>query len=240
MKKAVIVCACALSFAALGQDSINAKNPVPLKRNEIGLNVLPPILLLAGVNSAQTKYFNATYKRFLSERNALRVTAGVNVFNTPTNPNIIKSTFVGGGLTLNKVTTTSTPINVQGSLGYERVMGKRRLKHVIGADLTYNYVNERVLSEYYGTKDTTINNIQMSDYIRIDTGRTVKNNYVHKFGITPFYSIRYPITKRWLLTTSVRANFQMYKRKVDGYPDMTISDFNLNGLLSEVSLFYRF
>ena len=96
------------------------------------------------------------------------------------------------------------------------------------------------MTDYYGTRDTIINNIQFTDYIPIDTGKTVINNYLHKFGITPFYSVRYSISKRWLITTSVRANFQTYKRKVEGYPDMYVSDFNLNGLISEISLFYRF
>jgi len=204
--------------------------------------VLPPFLLLSGVFGSQPKFFNTTYRYLINDRNALRLTAGLNVFNSGSYNNRIESAKTINNVTIYKNTSMSSNANFKFGAGYEKILGKRKLKHVVGVDLTYNYVNEVLASDYYGFKDTIYNNIKHTEYVAIDTGRTTTNRYYHKFGITPFYSLRYALSPKWLITASTRLSLQGYRIKDKYIPGgyVTIIDFNTDGLISEICLYYRF
>lgn len=241
MKKLMLLLSCVIANNVHSQDSLKASKAQNTKRHEIGVNILPPFLLLCGGYGNQPKFMNATYRYLLSEHNALRATAGVNIYNSPSPLSFQKEAVsMTNGLVIYENTTSNTPSNFMVGAGYERIMGKRQLKHVVGFDLTYNYVDETRITDYYGMKDTLINNITTKEFVRIDTGRTVTHRYCNKIGITPFYSIRYALNKNWLLTASTRLNFQYYQVKSEKNPTTSQFDFNTSGLISEVSLFYRF
>ncbi len=240
MKNTAIVILCLLIVEGQSQDSSKAKTPKILKRHEIGLNILPPLLALSGVSQSQPNFFNATYRYILNAHNALRATAGINVYNSNNSGDQKNAVAMGNGLTVYQTTNSRTPANLMAGIGYERIMGKRKLKHVIGVDLTYNYVSSISSSSYYGIKDSVYNNTHHADIVPIDTGRATVQKYYHKFGVTPFYSIRYPLSSKWLISASTRFNFQYYKINNGNYPAITLYDLNLSGLISEISLFYRF
>lgn len=240
MKKLMLLLLCVFTIKSHSQDSLKTIKSPKSKRSEIGLNILPPFLLLSGVSSANPKFFNATYRYLLNERNALRIVSGINVYNSNYTGNQNIAVSMGNGLTVYQISSSRTPLNVLSGIGYERILGKHKLKHVIGCDLTYNYVTTVVSSNYYGMKDTTYNNVRHAEYIPIDTGRAITSRYFHKIGITPFYSLRYELNSKWLVVASTRLNFQYYQVKNENYPKASLFDFNMDGLISEISLFYRF
>jgi hypothetical protein len=241
MKRSMLLLLCAYTLNTHSQDSIKTDKPIKIKRHEIGLNILPPFLALTGVSGGNPQYFNITYKYFLNERTAFRTTAGIIVFgNHNIYGNQTETVIKTNSVTINKTKYTQNPTNIQGSIGLERILGKRKLKHVIGFDLTYNYQNQRENISYFKITDSIgINNEKIQMWQNIDTGRVVTNTYFNKYGITPFYSVRYPITEKFILTSSIRFNLQASQRRYNGLTYNSF-DFNMSGVISEVSLFYRF
>lgn len=241
MKRSMLLLLCAYALNANSQDTTTTANLSKVKRHEVGLNILPPFLMLAGASGGNPHYFNFTYKYFLNERLAFRTTAGIIVFgNNYSYSNQTETVVKTSSVTINKTNYTHDPTNVQGSLGLEYVFGKRKLKHVAGFDLTYNYQNRRENISYYKLTDSIgSNNQKIQNWQNIDTGRAVINTYINKYGITPFYSVRYPITEKFILTSSMRLNLQASQKRYNGIT-YTSFDFNMSGIISEVSLFYRF
>lgn len=241
MKRSLMLLLCVFAINAHSQDSLKTDNSIKPKRHEIGLNILPPFLALAGAGGGNSQYFNITYKYFLNERTAFRTTAGIIVFgNHNLYGNQTETVIKTNSVTVNKTNYSHDPTNIQGTIGLERIFGKRKLKHVLGFDLTYNYQNHRENISYYKLTDSIgANNTKIQNWQNIDTGRTVVNSYINKYGITPFYSVRYPITEKFILTSSVRFNLQASQRRYNGLTYNSF-DFNMSGVISEVSLFYRF
>jgi len=240
MKKLMLLTMYLISFNTFSQDSLSNKGLTKPKRNEVGINVLPPILILSSVTRSQPKFFNATYRYLYSETNALRITGGINVFNSSNLAKQSVAVSISNSITVYKNTTVSNPVNTMLGIGYERIIGKRKLKHVVGCDLTYNYVKENTAINYHAIKDTIINSYKQENFMPIDTGKTNYQRYFSKFGITPFYSLRFALTPKLLVTASTRLSLQTYTIKNDRYPNMRVFDFNSDGLISEISLFYRF
>lgn len=238
MKKLMLLPVCVLILKTQGQisDSITKLNNN--KRNEIGLNILPPVLVLSGVTKANPQLFNITHRYFFSEKLCFRSTFGVYVFNNKNEDQIMVSKTNSTSINLNNY--SSYPANFQGGLGLEYIFGKHKLKQSIGFDLTYNYVNIRTHQNYFMLTDTvTATNEKFQTYKQIDTGAKVINTFLHKYGITTFYSLRYPISKRLIVSSGIRLNTQYYQNKI-GNRKFDQYDFNISGILSEVSLFYRF
>lgn len=241
MKRSLMLLLCVFAINAHSQDSLKTDKSVKPKRHEIGLNILPPFLALTGVSGGNPQYFNTTYKYFLNKRLAFRTTAGIIAFgNNNLCGNQTETVIKTNSVTVNKTKYTHDPTNIQGSIGLESILGKRKLKHVIGFDLTYNYQNQRENISYYKLTDSIgMNNEKIQNWQSIDTGQAVINTYINKYGITPFYSVRYPISKKFVLTSSMRFNLQASQRRHGGLTYYSF-DFNMSGVISEVSLFYRF
>lgn len=241
MKKSMLFLLCVIVAIAHAQVSDSSSKKINPKCHEIGVNLLPPLLFISNANGVQPKFFNATYRYLKNEKHAFRVTAGINVYNSGGFPSfrtdvVLKS----NNFTIYKNTSDGTPANFMGGIGYERIFGKRKLKHVIGCDMTYNYVGRRTSVDYYGLKDSLVNGNLQREFVPIDTGKTIVHKYYNKVGIAPFYSIRYELSSKWLITASTRVNLQYSQMTYAGYPKIASFDFNASGLLSELSLFYRF
>jgi len=239
MKNLISVFLIFFVFEMRGQDSSSTKQVLKIRKNEIGINVLPVLVELTGAMPDHKDLINITYRRLIKNKHALRITSGVYtpeyerpdyiaaVISKSNSVAVIQNNKVGG-------------INLQAGIGYEYIIGRRRLKHVVGLDLTYNYQKQIISTDYSLVKDSIgPNNFHQSTSSSIDTGKVVKNNYYNKIGANLFYSLRYPLSKKWLMTASVILSWQTYRTQ-DLSQNVRIYDFNVNGLVSEVSLFYRF
>src|SRR5690606_3165141 len=78
-----------------------------------------------------------------------------------------------------------------------------------------------------------------AEYTRLDTGAYVKGTNFDKFGFNISYSLRYQFSKRWVATASCIGSYRAYKRREKGM-EGNISDFNMTGLISDISVFYKF
>ena len=241
MKKTVFLSLCVFTVIAQAQVSDTIGKKKKFNQHELGINLLPPLLFVSGATGVQPKFLNTTYRYLKNEKHAFRVTTGINVYNTGGHPSFMNDMVShSNDLTIIKTTSNRSPINIMTGIGYERILGKRKLKHVVGFDLNYNYVSRKTIIDYYGFKDSIVNGINYMEFVPIDTGKTVIHKYYNKFGITPFYSVRYELSPKWTLTASTRFNFQYSRLSYPGYPKISSFDFNTSGLLSELSLFYRF
>ncbi|PBQ34001.1 hypothetical protein CNR22_20205 [Sphingobacteriaceae bacterium] len=229
----------ALTFAVSAQDTLSIKKK-PAKPHEIGFSVSSVFFLLAGVSDFNERYTNVTYRYLFTEKQAVKLFAGASIFNSEANK--LESTKLSSvnNTTLYSTYEKATPSNFQMGLGYEYILGKGKIKHVIGLDLLYNNKFERERT-YYSTASDSIDSKGhvFAHTTTLDSGRVNRSQNFDKFGINLNYSLRYQISKRWVITTGLLVSFKTYNVKT---PQGTsrMGDTNFNGLISDVSLFYKF
>src|SRR5262249_26081732 len=108
----------------------------------------------------------------------------------------------------------------------------RKLKHVLGADVLYN--NKFLREEYFYYEQTSDNKTT-----RIDTGSYVKTSNFDKLGLNLHYTLRYELSSRWLVTASATMANKFYRQKVRNSYSNNYS-IDMLGLISDISIFYRF
>lgn len=228
-----------IGTSIFAQDTLSAKKVIPEKRHETGLSVMVPFLLLAGVSDNHNERFSfLTYRYRFTERHSLRASVGFAPFYEEYKDNPISLASVAQNTVYSNV-YSHNPTNYQVTLGYELMRGKK-LKHVFGFELLYN--NRFAVDSYYYTEDyittlpdgTTIRNRRT-----LDTGSYSKTFNYHKFGANISYSLRYDIGKKWAITASTIASFKMYQQIKTNRTSM-VSDFSMVGLISDISMFYKF
>lgn len=220
------------------QDTLSPVIKKPQRPHEIGFSASTIFFVMAGVSDFNERYTNLTYRYLPGHHHGLKAFAGINMFNA-------NNEFRSGVVSVTQSTVYATterisPSNFQLGLGYEYIIGKRRLQQVVGLDVLYNNKFEIHRSYYTNSRDSTDNRGQHYIYTsRIDTGaHTTATNY-DKFGLNLNYALRYSLSKRWLLTASMLVSYKTYRRREQqGYS--RVSELNFNGLISDVSVFYRF
>lgn len=231
---AIIVFNC----AAQNHDSLKLQAPVPKKSSEIGVSISSAFFVLAGVTDYNERFTNVTYRRLFPKNHAIKLFTGVALFNSYSN-NYQQGYYIPSvaHTTIYPTSEISTPSNFQVGLGYEYIIGKRKLKQVFGVDLVYNNKFERKNFYYMQVYDSTGNG--HSESTRLDTGAYVKGTNFDKFGFNVSYSLRYQFSKHWVATASCIASYRNYRRREKGM-EGNVSDFNMNGLISDISIFYKF
>ena len=219
------------------QDSLVKKEK---KQVELGISLSTPLFVLLGVTDHNERYTNLTGRYFITKKHAVKAFAGVALLNEGSSDYKQTSYPAVNQTTVFPTTEIKTPSNFQLGLGYEYVMGKRKLKTALGIDVLYNNKFESTKFYYLTLRDSLRPDGQtITDINRLDTGGYIHNYNLNKLGINFSYSLRYALSKRWLLTGSFIMSYKIYRRK-EGLDETTISDFNLIGLVSDISLFYRF
>ncbi len=240
MKNLIFVLLSVFILEIKAQDSLPIKELVRIRKNEIGLNVLPLFIAISGASSNYNDLFNFTYRRLLKPKHALRITSGIYLNGNDWSNGYPLIVSKSNSVTVYQTNYSTGRVNVQSGIGYEYILGKRKLKHVFGCDLTYNYQKVTSNRSYYQIKDSTdVNNNMHQTYSSIDTGIVSKSFINHKLGANLFYSLRYPLGNKWLLTASTILSYQTW-RSDEFAKKSTINQFDVKGLVSEVSLFYRF
>lgn len=226
----------ALNCAAQQQDSLTVKSPVPAKSTEIGVSVSSALFVLSGVTDYNERFTNVTYRRLFPKNHAIKLFTGVALFNSYVDgyqqgyyiPAVAHTTIYA-------TSEITTPSNFQVGLGYEYIVGKRKLKQAFGVDLVYNNKFERHNFYYVRVHD----NGGKLESTPLDTGAYVKGTNYDKFGFNLSYSLRYQFSKHWVVTASCIASYRNYRRREKSM-DGNVSDFNMNGLISDISIFYKF
>ena len=223
------------------QDSLTNSLKIKARPNELGIDISSLLTILMGTQDYSGRYTNLTYRHWIADNHALRAFIGNNFqeetdpFSLPQNSGIIP----GEQPLVYSTKVTTTPTNFQVGIGYEYLHGGR-FKHGPGADLVYNNVYEKTEFfnvKVYESKDSTGMTTQQWD--KLDSGAHVQVVNINKFGFNLGYSIRYQITKRWVISAGTMGSFRVSARSG---PTGTIYnfDFDMVGIISDISLFYRF
>ena len=223
------------------QDTTFVKpEPFNEKRHEFGLGVLSPFLMLTGAKDVNERFTNLTYRYRVNQKHAFKLLVGTVMFDESEGSFKQERMLSVPGKTVYLNTETRVPTNIQTGLGYELILGKSKLKHAIGIDLIYNnkFVSENSFYVNY-TETTDTAGYKVFNIKLLDTGMTIKTRNYDKFGANLSYNLRYELSPRWALTGSFILNYRYYERRVNGLM-AGISDFNINGLVSDISIFYRF
>jgi hypothetical protein len=216
--------------------------PVTFKesRHEIGLGILSPFLMVVGATDLNERYTNFSYRYRIHQKHAIKAFIGNAFFNSNENKMTQERMQATPGQTVYLNRVFRTPTNFQTGLGYELILGKNKLKHVVGVDLLYNNKFTSEHTSYFLLKDSSVANGNNSIIGRgIDTGAATLTRNYDKFGANFSYNLRYEFSKKWLITSSFVMNYRFYKRRENGIL-AGISDFSINSLISDISLYYRF
>lgn len=242
MKHFAFIFLFAILFEVRSQNDTVAPSPLPFKehKHEIGLSILSPFLMVVGATDLNERYTNLTYRYRLNQKHAIKGLFGTAFFNSNENKfeqDMLQAT---PGQTIYVNRELRTPANFQAGLGYELILGKNKLKHVLGIDLIYNNKFTSEYKSYNLLKDSLdANNNKILIGRGIDTGAVTLTRNYDKFGANLSYSLRYEFTENWLLTSSFILNYRYYQRRVNGIL-AGVSDFSINGLIADISLYYRF
>lgn len=207
----------------------------PMPRHELGLSVLyPSLVILGGTPTGNTFYNNLCYRYRMTPGTSLRAFVGTTF---PGSMNSVREGTVRvqpGNQKYLAYTEVQMPSNCQFGLGYEYLIGERKVKLLLGADFVYN--NQFIKEIFYYTKANDSLKITPT---RIDTGSYVKAENLNKFGTDLRLGMRYEMNRHWALTADCVISQRFYRRPTP-LGLTSIYDFNIARLVSDVSLFYRF
>ncbi|HRD40754.1 MAG TPA: hypothetical protein PLC65_19150 [Bacteroidia bacterium] len=231
------------------------KDSVKFYRNEIGVNTLPLVNVLSGATPLQSARVSLNYRRYLSEKNAIRVSLAL----FPYQNNYVYNR--NGYLSFHSVADTNliyqssnyrqTP-KAQINLGYERIFASRRLIQSIGGDFFVNYQHKRTEDRFYwtGKSSPLETNLPIFDFNanKLDTMGNVRVTDGIGFGIQAFYNVRIPISKHWLVSATFGPSMsvafnrdRITENKTGKLNEFRYTTFDFDGtLFSDLSISYRF
>jgi hypothetical protein len=228
-----------LSLPSVSQDSleIDESDTAAFNRNEFGISIISPLLVLTGADDPVERYTNLTYRRRFTRQQAFKIFAGLSLFNSSMYERSDRVVSSVPGKTVHTVAEKIIPYNYQVGIGYEYIMGSGRVRHAVGVDAIYNnlFVQDkmqyRINSVGKSPSGDTVMTITMAD-----TGRVNRSFTYHKIGANIHYTIRFEYSKHWLLTSSFIVAFRRYRSPFGG----DVTDLTMNGIISDISIYYRF
>ncbi len=228
----------------------NRDTIIPAGRNEIYLNIAPVFTTLFSAPPQNEAYFSLFFKRTLKNpRLALRTGF---VFRPQTESFI---TFRYPDLYINQSDSTRivtqlradniNKFQLNGGMEY-RYNGNHKWTTFLALDLlagyykrNYSLVNIHQTEDTSGNWQTDLHSDELIDY------RTTNNFYL---GLTPKFGVRYAFNSHWMMSLQTGCEFvynmsDFYYRSggttIGRIPDEYL-EFNMNGLLEEFCIVYRF
>lgn len=254
-KKLIIILLFIRTIATNAQQTIAIAPVSPEKKNEICINTAPLFRAFLNVSVAEATRYSATYKRYVNEKSAWRVSIVADIIN-----NDVYNFYENSEnemIILNKDSTiikqkdvfpryVSPHINI----GYERLFGKHKLKWFYGIDLSVGYTKySSYRQNIYLLKDTSKTSstwIEAKESNFVITSETFTKAL--SLGLHPFMGAKYPISKHFLISAQI--SFDMFLRKasisirengvVVGYEAFIFESKENTGLLNDISLIYKF
>jgi hypothetical protein len=217
-----------------GQDTVQGPFK-PDRPHELGLSIHMPILMIMGISNEVPRYSNLTYRYRLNDRRAIRAFIGARPpqdrYPDPVSAGIIPAQ----DTTYYNVIYSTEPSNFQTGVGFEWMFG-RRLKHVPSVDIVYNNVFHK--DEYFTMQTLRHGNTAVSS--KLDSTAYVRAYNEDRYGFNFSYSLRYPLSRRWVITGSLVISYRYTSRLTHTGGVITNHSFDLHGPLSDISIFYRF
>lgn len=213
-------------------------------KNEVHFNVSHGLSVLMGGSGRQ--YNEVTYLRFLNEKIALR--AGV--YNYGAIINEWENTIDLSDSSVVKRENKSYLTSKWGlKLGVQKNMGQNRLKWHYGSDVgVYSHQHQYHLYENIYLKDD--NNNTGYHYAPENSELLEEINHpIFGIAISPFIGLRYPISKHFLLSAQMGGDLMFstgtqftnnYRTGEKSHRQTNYFDFDSPGIISNVSLAYRF
>jgi hypothetical protein len=220
------------------------------KRNQFGANIAPVLVTLMG-GSTRPQRLGLMYKRSLCEK--MRIRAGAYYSEGPyaNQPQPYHSIYVNDSTRRDYYSYYQANEKWQINLGAEYVFGKGKLKQFAGADL----IGGVSFSHYY----------DYAQDIRMDTAGPLQPSPGYQEallgqydlgssrtrtvfgGISPFYGIQYPLGRHFAVSAQAGFDavmgFSEQTHYVSSGPPVTHStyfEFDMSGIVNDVSLVYRF
>lgn len=209
--------------------------PVKEPKHELGLGLIYPMTLVIGnVNSDNNHYTNLSYRYKLSPKNCIKLLAGM---AHPFNASSLTQTKVlilPSNTSLVANTLYQTPSNCQFGIGFEHFIGSKQLKLFAGADFMYNNLFSKKTFFYTNAADSASPHLN-----KLDTGAYVSARNYNKVGIDFHFGARYEFNSKWVIMGTFTASQRVYGTTANGRA-IRVNDFTINGLISDISLYYRF
>lgn len=245
-----------VAFAGLGLAmQAQNKDSVKVYKNEIGVNILPVVNVLSSAAPLQNARVSVNYRRYLNEKNAIRISAALFPYQ---DYSLYNKT---GYLTLHSVADTNLIYQssnyrqspkAQLNLGYERIFASRRLIQSVGGDVFVNYQHKRMEDRYYWTGKSTplVTDMPVFDFYpnKVDSMGKVRVTDGVAIGLQAFYNLRLPISKHWLVSAtmgpSMSVSFNRDKiteNKTGKVSEFRYNNFDFDGaLFTDLSICYKF
>lgn len=231
---------------------IHPYNDTLWRKNEIGFGISAPFLSSTLYKGLKNIDINIQYKRLLTSRDALRF--GIN-YNENGNQYYTTTTYIPhlDFKDNDSIPYSSTDYNHNQSaylnIGYEHYFGKKRVKFIIGSDLVvgfkdYTYYHS---NQYAAVRSDTIGNLVTNTIVYTENlnnyhlfNLPLNHDYSLRLGMKTHIGARFPISNRLIFNfvTSITMGYEHVFNKNYTYKDHYYVD--LSGIVSEVSLFYRF
>ncbi len=221
------------------------------KKNEFALNTLPLLIGAAG-GSPGLSNFNLLYRRNFDKKWSFRLGVGAVLRNTYNyyayNYNLLSYT---DSTQIREFYTSHNKPEVRVTVGAEYNWGKRKVTWYTGADIFAGHFKKQDLNYTFLFELDSATATGAGPQWEMDfdsyaiTEWTDSRNYT--FGISPFIGFKAPLGKRFGVSVQSGLNFFFMYTSADRiYPDPQTDatyvsyNFELPGLINEVSLRYRF
>ncbi len=229
-----------LSNKALAQEKPDS---IPLMKNEIGVSVIPYILLTNSSSDRQTPMAHVFYKRRLKEhvygRLALVLNNGsiTDEFQTYSSIRVLSNNYayVESGYYNGKN-------YLQYLAGLEGRWGRKNIQQFAGMDLGY--------AHYKSETRTEVHTLVSPSGIVTDSTVAHYKNTNNTIALNPFYGLVLGFSKHFFITAQVGLNLQLKSRNSEKIIDtrnqpytngtITSFDFRVGGVANHISVCYRF
>lgn len=256
MKKLIVALSVFVAIASKAQEVPLVKDSVKLLKNEIGFNLLPVVNFISGSTPNERSRYSLNYRRYLNEVNALRFSISAfpyESFNSFKEIGVLSFYQLSDTNLIYKHVQNEQKAKLQLNIGYERVWRTRRIINSVGTDGFINYQHLESKEAYYWSGKSsplpsTIYDANKGPLNKVDTLGTNRIMDRIGVGIHPFYNLRIPVTKHWLLSTTIGPCISMYNSRdkvtsarSGGVTKFYVSNFDFEAvLLTDLSICYRF
>ncbi len=255
MKNILTALSVFVAIASKGQSNIPQKDSIKLPRNEIGFNILPVISFLGGALPIESARYSLNYRHYLNKSRVIRVAVSAfpyQTYNSFKEDGALNFHQLSDTNLIYKNTQNKQKTKFQLNIGYEWVYRSKKLIQSVGADVYFNYQHSESREIYYWTGKSTPfpNSIYKIDLMnnKVDSmgANTVKDKI--GFGVQLFYNLRIPITKHWLISSTIGPSMSMNQsnekntiHKSGNVLKVRASNFDFDAVLfSDLSICYRF
>ncbi len=216
---------------------------LPAMKNEIGVSVVPYILLANTGSDRQTPMAHVFYKRRLKEHVYGRLSLVLNNGSVTDEFNTYSSIRVQSNTNAYLESGYYDGRNyLQYMAGMEGRWGRKNIQQFAGMDLGYAYYKSE-------TQTRTHTLVSPSGIVSDSTVAHYKHT-THALGVNPFYGLILGFSKHFFMTAQVGLNLQFTSRSSEKIVDtrnlsyaignITNFDLRLGGVANHISVCYRF